>query len=458
MRAVRGARKGPPPAEKGGAVAKRARGAAARMVNFCPQCGQKVEEIFKFCPACGGQLPFQEEPMQITPSPSLKELNQDVQVQLPQLPEKKKVQIVFPEMGVPSTPLKQASPQSSTASASPKAKAKVATRSPKKDRCSCVKVLPEGEILTDLNKEEWVLCKLLSQTDRGLMYKARSRSEVYSPKHKYTLKLDAKDGRLYNEQNFLQRAAKKVTVEKWKKQYLMPFLGIPECVGFGLHGSSYRFLVFPDLGRSLQSILDDSGDKMTEKAALQLAVRLLDVLEYLHENEYTHGDVAAENIYVNPADLTVVTLADYSFAFRYNPGGRHVPQRDDCRTPHEGNWEFISLDSHRGAAPSRRSDLESLGYCLVKWLRGILPWSAQLTDPCVVMEEKERCRADTIKHPRQSCGWGALPESVKKYLQQVMALEYEEKPNYEELRILFMTPLQLMRTSAYDSVDLRVAP
>ncbi|KAM3826637.1 serine/threonine-protein kinase VRK3 isoform 3-T4 [Vipera latastei] len=447
------------------------------MVNFCPQCGQKVEERFHFCPACGGQLPVEEEePMQITPSPSLKELNQDVQAELPQSPDKKKVQIFFPNKAMSSVP----SPQGSTTSISPKAKGhcahmekmaiksksksknlliegKATIRSPKKERCRCLKPLPEREVLTDLNNKQWIIWKLLTQSDRGLMYEARLTSEC-PPKHKYTLKLDTKEGKLFNEQNFLQRAAKKVTVEKWKKQYLMPFLGIPECVGFGVHGNCYRFLVFPELGRSLQSILDDNENKMAEKAVLQLAVRLLDVLEYLHENEYTHGDLAAENVYVNPADLTVVTLADFSFAFRYSPGGKHVPQRDCSRTPHEGNLEFISLDSHRGAAPSRRSDLESLGYCLVKWLCGALPWSAELTDPRVVIEEKERCKADIIKRPRQSSGWGALPESIKEYLQQVMTLEYEEKPKYEELRTLFTRPLQLMRASAYDSVDLRVAP
>uniref|UniRef100_A0A8C6XK52 Zinc-ribbon domain-containing protein n=1 Tax=Naja naja TaxID=35670 RepID=A0A8C6XK52_NAJNA len=35
------------------------------MVNFCPQCGQKVEEMFHFCPACGGRLPVQEEDPQV---------------------------------------------------------------------------------------------------------------------------------------------------------------------------------------------------------------------------------------------------------------------------------------------------------------------------------------------------------------------------------------------------------
>ncbi|XP_034286199.1 inactive serine/threonine-protein kinase VRK3 isoform X1 [Pantherophis guttatus] len=457
MKSGGAARKRRSRAEEGDAAVKRISGPGVGMVNFCPQCGQKVEEMFHFCPACGGRLPVQEdEPMQITPSPSLKELNQDIQVELPPLPDKKKVQIVFPKKEMSSTSVK-ASPQSSTAYFSPKAKGKTAFRSPKKERCPCVKPLPDGEILTDLNNKQWMLMKLLSQSDRGLIYEARLTSER-SPKHKYTLKLAAKEGKLFNEQNFLQRAAKKVTVEKWKKQYLMPFLGIPECVGFGVHGNSYRFLVFPELGRSLQSILDDNKNKMTEKAVLQLAVRLLDVLEYLHENEYTHGDLAAENIYVNPADLTVVTLADFSFAFRYSPGGKHVPQRECSRTPHEGTLEFISLDSHKGAAPSRRSDLESLGYCLVKWLCGALPWSAELMDPCDVTEEKERCKADIIKSSRLTTGWGALPESIKKYLQQVMTLEYEEKPNYEELRMFFTSPLQLMRASAYDSVDLRAAP
>ncbi|XP_070617160.1 serine/threonine-protein kinase VRK3 [Erythrolamprus reginae] len=457
MKSGCGARRRRPWAEEGDAAAKRIRGPGARMVNFCPHCGRKVEEMFHFCPACGGRLPVQEdEPMQITPTPSLNELNQGIQAELPPLPDKKKVQILSPAKETSSTSVK-ASPQSSTTSVFPKAKGKTAFRSPKKERCPCMQPLPEREILTDLNNKEWMVWKLLSQSERGMIYEARLASER-SPKHKYTLKLDSKEGKLFNEQNFLQRAAKKVTVEKWKKQNVMPLLGIPECVGFGIHGTSYRFLVFPELGRSLQSILDDNKNKMTEKAVLQLAVRLLDVLEYLHENEYTHGDLAAENIYVNPADLTVVTLADFSFAFRYNPGGKHVPQRDCSRTPHEGTLEFISLDSHRGAAPSRRSDLESLGYCLVKWLCGALPWSAELTNPCVVTEEKERYQAEIIKSPRLSSGWGALPECIKKYLQQVMTLEYEEKPNYEELRMLFTSPLQLMRASAYDSVDLKVAP
>ncbi|KAJ7413675.1 Inactive serine/threonine-protein kinase VRK3 [Willisornis vidua] len=269
---------------------------------------------------------------------------------------------------------------------------------------------------------------------------------------------DAKDGRIYNEQNFFQRAAKAGTVEKWKKWHSVPLLGIPNCVGFGLHADSYRFLVFSDLGRTLQSVLSDGLNVLREKAAFQIAVRLLDCLEFIHENEYVHGDITAENIYLNPADLTQVTLAGYCFAFRYCPGGKHVARREGSRTPHEGTVEFISLDSHKGAGPSRRSDLESLGYCLLKWLCGFLPWSNVLDKVEAVVEQKERYREDVMCLLRLCFRQRSIPEALQSYLERVLALEYEEKPDYGALRQLFKKPLEKMKASAYDSIDVQVVP
>ncbi|PKK21852.1 vaccinia related kinase 3 [Columba livia] len=288
---------------------------------------------------------------------------------------------------------------------------------------------------------------------------AQSASGGTSPqKQRYSLKLDVKDGKIYNEQNFFQRAAKAGTVEKWKKWHSLPLLGIPSCVGFGLHADSYRFLVFSDLGRTLQSVLNDGLHVLREKAAFQIVVRLLDCLEYIHENEYVHGDITAENIYLNPADLTQVTLAGYCFAFRYCPGGKHVAQREGSRTPHEGTIEFISLDSHKGAGPSRRSDLESLGYCLLQWLCGFLPWSDELDKVETVMEKKEKYRKD-VKCLLHLCfRQKSIPGALLNYLQQVVALEYEEKPDYGALRQLFKKPLEKMKVSAYDSVDIKMVP
>nr|XP_009937510.1 PREDICTED: inactive serine/threonine-protein kinase VRK3 [Opisthocomus hoazin] len=290
------------------------------------------------------------------------------------------------------------------------------------------------------------------------LHVAQAASGTCPQKQRHSLKLDVKDGKIYNEQNFFQRAAKAGTVEKWKKWHSVPLLGMPNCVGFGLHADSYRFLVFSDLGRTLQSVLNDGLHVLREKAAFQIVVRLLDCLEYIHENEYVHGDITAENIYLNPADLTQVTLAGYCYAFRYCPGGKHVAQREGSRTPHEGTTEFISLDSHKGAGPSRRSDLESLGYCLLKWLCGFLPWSDELDKVETVAEKKEKYKGDVICLLQLCFRQRSIPDALQSYLQQVMALEYEEKPDYEALRQPCKKPLEKMKASAYDSVDIKMVP
>lgn len=41
-------------------------------------------------------------------------------------------------------------------------------------------------------------------------------------------------------------------------------------------------------------------------------------------------------------------------------------------------------------APSRRGDLEILGYVMTRWLCGELPWEDNLTNPEYVKKEKLR--------------------------------------------------------------------
>ena len=52
-----------------------------------------------------------------------------------------------------------------------------------------------------------------------------------------------------------------------------------------------------------------------------------------------------------------------------------------------GTIEYTSRDAHIGAH-SRRSDFEILGYNLVHWMSGDLPWLDVLTDPKAVQAKK----------------------------------------------------------------------
>ncbi|XP_077374699.1 serine/threonine-protein kinase VRK3 isoform X2 [Festucalex cinctus] len=331
------------------------------------------------------------------------------------------------ESAVDSLPLTAFSPLSTPASKSPfkgrgQSKAK---------KVVAVERLEDGEELTDTTGRKWTLVKLLSQSVTELVYEVVHKGSRSSSKESdYILKLGAERGRIYKEQNFLQRAAKPSYVAKWIKRHELDFLGIPSCVSFG-HTDSYRFLVFPAMGQSLQSFMDNN--RLPEKTVLHLACRILDVLHYIHSNEYAHADVNAQNIYIQSGRTTQVYLVGYHHVSRYCPGGHHVVYRQGIQDAHEGSLEFISIDSHMGAVPSRRSDLQSLGYCMLQWHTGTLPWSG-LTDPDQVAELKQRYLNDVPALLSHCFGRSQVSSAIQSYVSAVSDLQYTEQPDYSELK------------------------
>ncbi|XP_078400332.1 serine/threonine-protein kinase VRK3 isoform X2 [Cetorhinus maximus] len=376
--------------------------------KFCPDCGQKIEAAFNFCPSCGFKIPKEET-------------EEEVQ---------------------PVTAQSTASPAQTVPSA----------EVPKTKHTPVKIIYPKKELASPRRKRETETSFQSSPTKGSPTQQGAGPSQPC----KYVVKVDAKDGRIFNEQNFLQRAAKQSKVDKWVKSHMKAFLGIPTCVGFGFHENTYRFLVFPNLGNSLQSILEKTKKPLSEKAVLQLSYRMIDVLEYIHTNEYVHADIKAENIYVNPNDLEQVYLAGYYFAFRYCPDGKHVEYREGSKTPHEGTVELISVDIHKGAGPSRRSDFETLGYCMLKALCGSLPWSDNVDFPHSVMEAKQKYKADLPSLLKDCFGRKKFPDELKRYLQQVVSLKYDEEPDYEELRKQLKHGLDRLGTSPNSPMDLTI--
>ncbi|KAM4017201.1 serine/threonine-protein kinase VRK3 isoform 2-T2 [Anomaloglossus baeobatrachus] len=463
------------------------------IINFCPQCGKKAEDDFIYCPYCGikfqrekaadsetgseddcGVQPGHKAPVKF-PTEGTSFQNEEscdpsdkvsqsrvLPCCSPKAPGSRKRKgrssPISPRIAqkrkVSFTPEKEEVEKKEPSPAKPSPKKRSPSPRSKKAKNVQVQPLPENDVVTDNNNTKWVLAKLLSQEKNGLYYEVQ-RDSKGSNMQRYVLKLDARDGKIYNEQNFFQRAAKKVTVDKWKKLNNCPSLGIPTCIGFGVRSLKdiyYRFLVFSELGQNLQTIISELDGRLPELAVYQIVFRMIDVLQYIHENEYVHGDITAENIYVN-SDYEEAYLAGYYNAYRYCPGGEHVAQKDGSRTPHEGTAEFISLDLHKGTGPTRRSDLESLGYCALKWLCGSLPWSDE-TNPGSIMEQKKRFRTDVLGLLKQCFNKRKTPDAVKFFLEKVMNLDYAEKPNYQEIRDVFSFALQKSRLQPYDPVQL----
>lgn len=455
------------------------------MIAFCPECGKSIEAAFKFCPYCGKPLPAVEPAKSPTCVRRLVSSLQGSKRERSSSSESSPKRVKWSNIVISSQSAllsDRGSSESKDASGSskkpkgarsgppsPKGSPQSTKRSPQTLRRSrattSLEALPSGTELTDKNGQRWRLGALQTRDSQGILYKAEPASvlpcDSRSGEHPFSIKLDAKDGRLFNEQNFFQRAAKPLQVSKWKKLYSTPLLAIPTCVGFGFHQDKYRFLVFPSLGRSLQSALDKNPKHViSEQCVFQVACRLLDALEFLHENEYVHGNLTAENIFVNPEDLSQMTLVGYGFSFRYCPSGRHVPYTEGSRSPHEGDLEFISMDVHKGCGPSRRSDLQTLGYCMLKWLCGSLPWTSCLPNTKEIMKQKQKYldNPEPLVGLRGRCSRPSATGALQQYLKVVMALKYEEKPPYAVLRNGLEALLQDLRLSAYGPLDLQMVP
>ncbi|XP_064002117.1 serine/threonine-protein kinase VRK2 isoform X4 [Pogoniulus pusillus] len=316
--------------------------------------------------------------------------------------------------------------------------------------------LPRDMILKDTEGKSWRLGSQIGQGGFGLIYLASPQIHVpVEDDAVHVIKVEyLENGPLFSELKFYQRVAKQEHIRKWMNLKKIKCLGIPVFWGSGLaeyERKSYRFMVMERLGEDLQRIFEDCGSRFKKETVLQLGARMLDTLEYIHENEYVHGDIKAANLllgYTNPHE---VYLADYGLSYRYCPNGNHKHYQENPRKGHNGTIEFTSIDAHKGVAPSRRSDLEILGYCMLKWLCGKLPWEQNLKDPVSVQTAKTKFKDELPDSLLEwdSSGSGSSKCEISKFLACVYDLAYDEKPKYQVLKKILLDGLESSGT-CYD--------
>ncbi|XP_012234533.1 serine/threonine-protein kinase VRK1-like [Linepithema humile] len=317
--------------------------------------------------------------------------------------------------------------------------------------CKLPMQLPAGEILTDITQNKWKLGNTIGYGGFGDIYLASNDiTSSVGQDAKYVVKIEPhNNGPLFVEMNFYIRAARKHMIESWCKSQGKRRIGVPTYEGSGSHiygGQRYRFLVIPRYGIDIGKLFLSYRRKFPTKLVNTLAVQMLDALEYIHSKGYAHADIKGPNILLSYGDnISEAYLVDYGLAYRFRTGtGGHKPFVHDERRAHEGTLEFTSRDAHHGTH-SRRGDLETLGYNIIQWLCGKLPWEKDsdeislIMDPEEVHQQKETLLSDLslfmdkcFPHKKKP------PAAVMKYMEYVAELEFETKPNYFYLRNLFL--------------------
>ncbi|XP_007470647.1 PREDICTED: serine/threonine-protein kinase VRK1-like [Lipotes vexillifer] len=215
-------------------------------------------------------------------------------------------------------------------------------------------------------------------------------------------------------------------------------------------------MIMDRFGSDLQKIYEANARRFSRKTVLQLSLKILDILEYIHEHEYVHGDIKASNLLLSYKNPDQVYLVDYGLAYRYCPEGIHKEYKEDPKRCHDGTIEFTSIDAHNGVAPSRRGDLEILGYCMIQWLSGHLPWEDNLKDPNYVRDSKIRYRENIAGLMDKCFPEKNKPDEIAKYMETVKLLDYAEKPLYQKLRDILLQGLKAIGSKDDSKLDLSV--
>ena len=214
----------------------------------------------------------------------------------------------------------------------------------------------------------------------------------------------------------------------------------PSIKSFG-YTNNYNYLIMELLGKSLEDIFENILQKkpMSLRCVCNLGYQMIDILEFIHNKNVIHRDIKPDNFLMSNGDNKYLYLLDFGLAkkFRENDNSKHFPFIKGKKLT--GTARYASVNALNGDTQSRRDDLESVGYVLLYFLKWKLPWQSLM----IKNKEERYHKIMEIKRDISTCELcQGCPEEFQKYFDYVRKLEYEEDPDYNMIKSLFINILE----------------